>query len=319
MNAVGMLCMDDWKLSTTVALIIFNRPDTTAEVFAKIAEAKPPKLLVVADGHRPDRPGEIQKCEAARAIIDQVSWDCEVKTNYSERNMGCKLRVSSGISWIFEEVEEAIILEDDCVPHPSFFRYCEELLQRYRHDERIGMISGDNFQFGATRNDYSYYFSRYNHIWGWASWRRAWRYYDRDLTDWPAEFCRGSLRSRFESPVEYRMWSKAFNDVSKGRIDTWDYQWTCVLWLQSMLTVLPSINLVSNIGFGPEATHTVGISSAANLPAEKMEFPLRHPHNVLRDVEADRNTYKKMFHQNIVKRILASIYNFGKAIWARYF
>src|SRR5512139_3287315 len=176
--------MSDWQLKTPVAFIIFNRPDTAERVFAEIAKARPPKLLVVADGPRANRSGEAEKCAATRAIIDRVDWDCEVLTNFSDTNLGCKNRVSSGIDWVFEQVPEAIILEDDCLPHPTFFRFCEELLERYRDDERIGMISGDNFQLGQKRTDASYYFSRYNHIWGWASWRRAWRHYDREASAW---------------------------------------------------------------------------------------------------------------------------------------
>lgn len=161
--------MPEFQLTTPVAFIIFNRPDTTEKVFAEIAKAKPPKLLVIGDGPRVSRQGEAEKVAAARSIIQCVDWDCEVQTNFSDVNLGCKRRVSSGIDWVFEQVEEAIILEDDCLPDPTFFRFCEELLARYRHDQRIGMISGDNFQFGSRRNDDSYYFSKYVHIWGWAT------------------------------------------------------------------------------------------------------------------------------------------------------
>jgi hypothetical protein len=152
--------MSDFQLTTPVALLIFNRPDTTALVFQAIAKAKPPKLLVVADGPRDARPGEADKCQAARAIIEQVDWPCEVITHYADTNMGCKLRVSSGISWIFDQVEEAIILEDDCLPDPTFFRYCQEMLERYRDNERVGMVSGGNLQFGQKRGYGSYYFSK---------------------------------------------------------------------------------------------------------------------------------------------------------------
>ena len=157
---------ENWQLTTPVVFVIFNRPDTTAKVFEAIRQAKPPKLLVIADGARIDKPGEAKKCAAARAIINQVDWQCEVLTNYSDVNLGCRKRVSSGLDWVFEQVEEAIILEDDCLPHPTFFRYCQELLEKYRDDEHIMMISGNNFQFGRKRNEYSYYFSHYSHIWG---------------------------------------------------------------------------------------------------------------------------------------------------------
>ncbi|MEW6491011.1 MAG: glycosyltransferase family 2 protein, partial [Cyanobacteriota bacterium] len=164
-------------MKTPVVFIIFNRPDTTQKVFEAIRQAHPPLLFVIADGPRPNKPGEDQKCAATRAIIDQVDWDCEVLTNYSEINLGCERRVSSGLNWVFDTVEEAIILEDDCLPHPTFFSFCEELLDYYRNDQRVMVITGQNVQFGRKRTDYTYYFSRYNHCWGWASWRRAWRSY----------------------------------------------------------------------------------------------------------------------------------------------
>src|SRR4028118_433764 len=172
-------------MKTPVVLIIFNRPAQTEKVFEVIRQAKPPKLLVIADGSRAERPGEAEKCAAARAVIDRVDWDCEVFKNYSDVNLGCDPRISSGLNWVFETVEEAIILEDDCVPHPTFFRYCEELLERYRHDARVMNISGQNVLFGRHRTEYSYYFSRYTLCWGWASWRRAWQYFDVDVKLWP--------------------------------------------------------------------------------------------------------------------------------------
>ena len=177
--------MSDRQLKTPVAFIIFKRPEETQRVFAEIRKVKPPKLLVVADGPRPDKPGEDRQCAAARAIIEQVDWECEVLQNYADRNLGCRLRVSSGLDWVFDTVEEAIIIEDDCLPHPTFFRFAEELLERYRDDSRIMSISGQNVQFGRKRTDYSYYFSRYNHCWSWASWRRAWQYYDVEMKIWP--------------------------------------------------------------------------------------------------------------------------------------
>src|SRR3989344_7840291 len=174
--------MSDFKLTTPVAFLLFNRPETTARVFAASARAKPPNLLVVADGPRANRPGEAELCAAARAVIEKVDWDCEVVTHFSEVNLGCKCRMSSGVDWVFQTVPEAILLEDDCLPHPSFFRFCEEMLEGYRNDERISMIGGTNFQKGRERSPDSYYFSRYTHIWGWASWRRAWqKIYDVEM------------------------------------------------------------------------------------------------------------------------------------------
>lgn len=299
--------MSDWQLKTPVAFIIFNRPDTTERVFAEIAKAKPPKLLVVADGPRANRSGEADKCAVTRAIIERVNWPCEVLTNFSDVNLGCKNRVASGIDWVFEQVPEAIILEDDCIPHPTFFRFCEELLERYRDDMRIGMISGDNFQFGQQRTADSYYFSRYNHIWGWASWRRAWQHYDREASIWPVLRDGDWLSAITRNSSERKYWAKVFQAVHDGRIDTWDYQWILTNWSQGMVAILPSVNLISNIGFGGDATHTHGASIYADMKIEPMVFPLRHPTVFLPNVEADSYTAMGMFSTSLARRVLQKL------------
>ena len=280
--------MAQYNLRTPVALLIFNRPDTTERVFNAIAQARPSKLLVVADGPRDSRAGEAARCEQTRAIIKRVDWDCEVITNFADRNMGCKLRVSSGIDWIFEQVEEAIILEDDCLPDPSFFRFCDEMLERYRDNERVGMVSGGNLQFGRHRGIGSYYFSKYTHIWGWASWRRAWKHYDRDITHWPEFKAQGLLEQMFATPGEQTYWQNSFQWVHEGSLDTWDVSWTFTALTHGLLQVVPNVNLISNIGFGADATHTHVVGVHANLPTEAIEFPLQHPTFVLPNLEADR-------------------------------
>jgi hypothetical protein len=296
--------MADFQLTTPVAFLIFNRPDTTARVFEAIRQAKPPKLLVVADGPRPDRPDDVEKCKAARAIIEGVDWDCEVLTNYSDVNLGVDERVSSGLNWVFEVVEKAIIFEDDCLPHPTFFRFCEELLNYYRHDERIMVISGNNFQFGRSRTNYSYYFSRYNHIWGWASWRRAWKYFDYDLKLWPKIKNENWLTSILEDKTAVKYWTKNFQRTYEGEPTVWDYRWTFACWIQNGLTILPNVNLVSNIGFGEGATHTSSSKSkVANLPVEEMIFPLKHPPFLLRHVEADDFTHNNIFYVSLLSSL----------------
>lgn len=280
--------MPEYSVHTPVALLIFNRPDTTERVFAEIARARPSKLLVVADGPRDSRPGEAELCRQARAIIDRVDWECEVLTEFADRNMGCKLRVSSGIDWIFTQVEEAIILEDDCLPNPSFFRYCDEMLERYRDNERVGMVSGGNLQFGRQRGSGSYYFSKYTHIWGWATWRRAWKHYDRDITLWPEFRDQGLLEQMFQTAGEQAYWRNSFQWVYEGSLDTWDVSWTFAALTHGMLQVVPNVNLISNIGFGTNATHTHIVGVHANMPTEAITFPLTHPTFVLPNIEADR-------------------------------
>lgn len=305
---------DNFQLTKPVAFLIFNRPDTTMRVFEEIRRARPPKLLVVADGPRAEKLGEPEKCQAARTIIDTVDWPCEVLKNYSETNLGCKIRVSSGLDWVFKQVEEAIILEDDCLPHPSFFRFCEELLAKYRRDERISMISGANFQFGHHMLKASYYFSRYNHIWGWASWRRAWEKYDRDVKSWPEIRDAGWLESVIFDRDERMFWTDTFQAVYEGKIDTWDHQWNLVSFYNNTISIIPSVNLISNIGFGIDATHTRGISQYANMPSVSMSFPLIHPNIYLPYYKADRFTAENMFLPSMTKRIWHKL----KAIMQRY-
>jgi hypothetical protein len=272
--------------SAPVAFFIFNRPDLTARVFAEITRAKPSMLLVVADGPRSSE--EQRKCAEARSIIDQVDWDCEVRTNYSDVNLGCKRRMSSGLDWVFEQREEAIILEDDCVPDPSFFPFCVELLERYRNDKRIAMISGDNFQLGRKRTKHSYYFSRYMHVWGWASWRRAWRHYDVEMKRWPALRKTPWLMTMVDDAAQLEYWRGIFDEVFSGKLDTWDYQWFFACWTQNSLAAVPNSNLVSNIGFGMAATHTTELDSpVADLATLPMSMPLSHPRKIMRHRQAD--------------------------------
>ena len=282
-------------LSTPVAFLIFNRPELTKTVFAEIAKVKPKKLLVVADGSRQDKQGEAEKCAAARAVIEQVDWDCEVLKNYSDVNLGCGIRVATGIDWVFEHVDEAIILEDDCLPHLTFFEFCRELLEKYRDDERVMMISGSNLMGDWESDLQSYHFSYYGGIWGWASWKRAWKHYDYHMKLWKYEGARNCVRNVIVDPEQYfyrqEMLSKAF----RGEIDTWDYQWSFARLLQSGLSVVPSVNLVSNIGFGKDATHTINFFDCkANLPLSSMSFPLREPYGLAVEREYDWNFYLKI-------------------------
>jgi len=289
-------------MRTPVAFMIFNRPDLTEQVFREIARARPPKLFVIADGPRPDHLGEADKCAAARAIIDRVDWDCEVFKNYSAANLGCGVRVATGLTWVFDQTEAAIILEDDCTPHPTFFPFCEELLERYRDDERVMQISGGNFHSGQKWGPYSYYFSRHSNIWGWATWQRAWRFYDirvqsweklRD-TPWLLEILRdarvaGFLGDQFERARH-----------SESQWWTWDYQWTFACWMRNGYCIYPNSPLISNLGCREDATHTRWSGNKfARTPLEEMAFPLRHPPHVLPHEEADSAFVREVYHQDL--------------------
>jgi hypothetical protein len=295
-------------LKTAVLFMLFNRLDTTKQVFEAIRRAKPPRLYVAADGPRDSKPDEDNKVKAVRDyVIGHIDWDCEVKTLFREKNLGCKYAVSGSIDWFFENEEMGIILEDDCLPHPSFFRFCEELLERYREDERIGIISGDNFQFGKRHTDDSYYFSRYTHIWGWASWRRTWQKYDVAMKQWPSIKMNGLLSDILQYKKLVKYWNDIFEDVFNNKIDTWDYQLNFACLINSMLNIMPNNNLISNIGFGANASRTTKINKFSAMPVLEMRFPLLYPNVIIRDALADRITERDQFSKSLIIAKIAKI------------
>ena len=296
-------------MKTPVAFFIFRRPSTTERVFEAIRQAKPPKLLVVADGPRPDKPGEAEQCAAARAVIDRVDWDCEVLTNYSEVNLGCRNRVASGIDWVFQTVEEAIILEDDCLPDASFFPYCEELLDRYRDDKRVMMITGTNILGDWKSAQQSYHFAYYTSCWGWASWRRAWNYYDVDMQRWTDPEIQQRIQDVLVSEKHYQNFKLHFDYVISGANKAWDFQWSFACLSQSGLTITPATNLVSNIGYTGEATHTTESDNGlADRPVKALPFPLKHPWSVSVDRDYDEAYYQKVHGPGpLSKRIVRKV------------
>lgn len=264
-------------LSTPVVLLIFNRPETTERVFAAIRAARPQRLFVVADGPRPHRPFDIQKCAEVRRIVERIDWSCEVQRNYSDVNIGCRQRVSSGLDWVFSQVETAIILEDDCLPDHTFFRFCQELLEQYRDDDRIMSICGSNPLGGWKSDIQSYHFSFYGGIWGWATWRRAWNCYDVAMSLWKNADIRRRISDVLGGGRLYRHRALEFDRLVSGKVDTWDYQWSFAQLVHEGLTLTSSINLVSNIGFNADATHTVNPNNSfAAIPAASCHFPLKN-------------------------------------------
>jgi len=283
----------NYQLRSPVVFMIFNRPEMTKLSFECLARFKPSKLLLVADGPRPDKPGEKDLCAAARRITESVDWKCEILRNFSEQNLGCKKRVSSGLTWAFEQVEEAIILEDDVLPSNSFFRYCDELLERYRHDSRVMMLSGTQFHETHIRGDYSYCFSRWSQIWGWATWRRAWKTYDAGLSAWPSFKNEGQLVNAGLGLQSRLYWTRILDKMHRGAVDTWDHQWSFNMLSHGGLAVQPKTNLITNTGFGAGATHTKVVNRYANMRRGELEFPLKHPRFVLPDARIDRAIKKR--------------------------
>ena len=263
-----------------ILLIVWRRPHTLRQVIDAMRPVAPSRLYVACDGPNPERVDEVEKVAATRRVIErEIDWPCQIVRLYSDVNQGCRLGVSRAITWFFEQVEEGIILEDDCVPHPDFFPYCTTLLERYRHDTRVWCISGNNFQGGNWRGSGSYYFSRIPLIWGWATWRRCWEYYDANLSQFAALRDSGHLDSIFTDPLEREYWTGIWHRLrDTGKPNTWDYQWNYTVRTCSGLAIRPNVNLVENIGHGHiDATHTLYRSQKLNpaftLNVESMALP----------------------------------------------
>lgn len=288
------------KMKTSILFLVFNRIDTTRQAFQKIRDVKPPRLYVAADGSRSE--GERKKCEQVRKIATDVDWECEVKTLFRDQNLGCKMAVSGGIDWFFENEEMGIILEDDCLPDESFFYFCEELLHKYKNENKVMTISGNNFQTKQIAEN-SYYFSKYMHCWGWASWRRAWNHNDLNMEDWPKLKKEKFLPDLFSTKRAQIYWLNKFNNVYAKKIDTWDYQWQYSIWKENGINILPKLNLVTNIGFGEDATHTKNPNSeSAGMKRHKLKFPLEHPSNFQINYLADEYTQKNIFNRLTTKK-----------------
>jgi hypothetical protein len=288
-------------MESAVLFLIFSRPDTTARVFERIREARPPRLYVAADGPRETRSGEAALCDQTRAIVNQVDWPCEVRTLFRASNLGCKRAISGALDWFFEHEEAGVILEDDCLPEPSFFAYCDEMLRRYAHDPKVMCISGDTFlPDSSLLSDASYYFTSFGHIWGWASWRRAWQGYDVDMKEWtPGECWRVVAKVFPDNKAMQRIWFETYEKVAKGLIDTWDYQWNYHCWKSGGMSSAPRVNLISNIGFDGRATHTTDPESRfSKLATAPLDLPIRHLNRVVRLKPADDWEAQALFEQH---------------------
>jgi hypothetical protein len=282
--------MDSYTIPVAVLFLVFNRPDTTAKVFDVIRASRPARLYVASDGPREDRPGEAETVERVRSLATQVDWPCEVKTLFREKNLGCKVAVSNAISWFFDQEPEGIVLEDDCLPGPDFFQYCVELLELYREDERIGMICGTSLcdirSEGICWANEDYMFTRYPSVWGWASWRRVWKNYDVKMDSW-FDRQHDVIELIHNSKLKI-INTKIFDKVSSGGIDTWDYQLSYLLWTTGRMAIAPRLNLIENIGFGIDATHTKNsglISDMSKINHQRLSFPLVKPELVLPNVK----------------------------------
>lgn len=291
---------------TPILFLLFNRPDLTERVFARIRAMRPKTLYIAADGPRSDRIGEEDLCRETRAIVEIIDWPCEVRRRYQERNLGCKLGVSSAISWFFDNVESGIILEDDILPDPSFFWFAAEMLDRFRDDARIATINCASFGRPNSGTDASYFLTRYPMIWGWATWRRTWNLYDLEMNQWPAS--RDRIQARFISETTAKFFDAAFDHAKAGIVDTWDYQLNLSIFLNEGFSISPVTNLVENIGFDGRATHTqVGDSPTDEFPVIPLKSPIVHLSALIPDDSADQRIEQRFFggRRSLLERAVA--------------
>lgn len=291
-----------------VAIVFFNRPNALRQVFESVRKAKPTKLFLIQDGPRGNK--DIQGIDSCRRIVDNIDWDCEVFRNYSDENLGCGKRMSTGISWVFEHVDKAIILEDDCVPSQQFYLFCEEMLNAYEFDERILMISGMN-HWGAINNSEDYLFALNGAIWGWATWKRAWEKFDYSVsaienTSVVDFILHSGVEPYRIARMDVNRWIETNRKVkSNEKISYWAHQWRLVKIINHNLCIVPRCNLVSNVG-DQDATHPTGGNSKCeyhHLKINELTFPLKHPEHVYQNYKYD-SMYYENFYPTLLQRIL---------------
>ena len=299
-------------MKSAVLFLIFNRPDTTSVAFERIREVQPPKLYIAADGPRANKDGDAEKCARTRDVVRNIDWECEVKTLFRDTNLGCGKGVSSAITWFFENEEEGIIIEDDIIPHPDFFKYCDEMLERYRHDDRIQLIAGRNAFYEGYNSEYSYYMSSLFHIWGWASWRRVWETYEFDTKKLSLDEFMMKLRKRGLPHSTLKFWNHIFKMMQARKCDTWDYQLYFNQILHGRYTIIPYVNITANIGFNSvDATHTVGESTKEARYRALSPYPLKFLPDFSLNIDADKEfAFNYGFRTfSLYKRIINRISN----------
>ena len=290
-------------LNKAVLFLVFNRPNTTKIVFEAIREARPPRLYIASDGAREEKIGEKEKCDEVKKIVANIDWECEVKTLFRDKNFSCGVAVSEAISWFFENEEDGIILEDDCLPDQTFFSYCEELLDYYKDNDSVMHISGDHFLDFKYGND-SYYFATIEHCWGWASWRSAWKHFDFTLEKYPLQIIEEKLFYMYGNYEMRDYWKDIYIKMKNNEIDSWAYRWTLSIIANNGICINPNINLISNIGFDEDGTHTFGKNDPlANIPTYPLT-DIKHPTSIERSMFIDEYIMKSVFHVNTNQHIL---------------
>ena len=305
------------SLETPVLFVIYRRPEATRRVFEAIAAARPRHLLIAADG--PATPDDRDACEATRSIVRRVDWECDVMHDLSDHNLGLNRRMISAIDWVFKEFESAIVLEDDCLPHPHFFGFCSSMLHRYRNNSRVVHVSGECYR-RRRPGDCSYFFSKYPLAWGWATWRQSWSRFDPLIRSWPQFRGQPDANVLFDSSDERRYWLSTFgrlyDDQAMGRPMSWDYAWYYAC-MTNGLSIHPAVNLVSNLGHGPLASNTRDVTELSNRPTDGLDETLVHPARIERDRQADLDTFDRRFPGAILKHQRSLRHQVGRpARWA---
>lgn len=293
--------------NTPILYIIFNRLDTVKQTFPRIKAQQPAQLFIAADGPRVNKLGEKEKCAEVREwVLSQIDWNCNVKTLFREENLGCGKGPAEAITWFFNNVEQGIILEDDCLTNNSFFPFCEELLNKYKKDYRVMQISGTN-RLDIFQNDESdYLFTIYPSEWGWASWKRAWNLYDFNISKWQSIETQKIIKDIYYKPNWFSGMTGILNTtINNPEVSWWDYQWGFCKNINNALTITPCTNLVSNIGFGDNATHTASKANPfMNLPTHEINFPLIHPSIIYRCIDFDTQILDKHFPKSQKESLL---------------
>lgn len=300
-------------LETPVLFLTFNRPDTTIRVFEAIKKAQPKRLYLACDGPRPNNTNDVRKCDEVKEVLSGVDWECDVKMLFREKNLGCMTACTEAISWFFENEEYGIILEDDCLPAQSFFSYCEAVLKKYKDDSRIVHVNGNNYNTSkVTKTDYSYHFTFFPQVWGWATWRRAWKNFQttmplfKDFDD-PQFFRHIGLTDRDYAKIRLR-WLKVYEQQVNN---VWDYQWHFINMLEGNLVVSPVKNQISNLGFNEGSTHSPHVNLLkADLPRHEMSLPIVHPPCLFIDHLMNDNyrhmmineTFRMKVNRNLLRR-----------------
>jgi len=304
--------MPNYQVKSPVVIFIYKRATNLEAITAVLRKVKPARVYIIADGSSQNNDKEVLSTRIKLESL--ITWKCKIIKIYSDTNLGLKKRFASGINTVFQKEDRAIFIEDDCIPSITFFRYCDELLEKYVNNPQIGIISGDNFLFGQPKIKESYYFSRYPLIWGWASWRRAWKGYDPEITTWKIGEVNSWLSDYLGSKVASLYWHLIFNNVKKNIIKTWDYQLTYHFFKSRMLHITPKVNMVTNVGIDSHATNTKIKSRGMGQTANDIEFPLIHPTSIVRNIAADTKVEKTVFITPIIATSLVLRSIFGKLI-----